>query len=90
MHDVVIVAFRRWFVAAAMRAILDPPSVGARSIIARATALDNMRRSFASPWVCARLGVTSLGSLFVILDNRRQTRARDPRVETDVERAKGA
>jgi len=53
MHDVV--AFRReWFVAAAMRAIREPPSVGARSIIARATALDNMRRVVDG---CARVAV---------------------------------
>ena len=60
MHDVV--AFRReWFVAAAMRAIREPPSVGARSIIARATALDNMRRVVE---VCARVAVWVVGASF--------------------------
>jgi hypothetical protein len=34
-----------------MRAMREPPSVGARSIIARATALDNMRRVVG---VCTR------------------------------------
>lgn len=88
MHDVV--AFRReWFVAAAMRAIREPPSVGARSIIARATALDNMRRVVEG---CARVAVWSrsrrLGSLFWIWIwiSTRQTDSRALRVETDAER----
>ena len=66
MHDVV--AFRReWFVAAAMRAIRDPPSVGVRSIIARATALDNMRRVVEG---CARVAVwlTTSSFRFAFLD----------------------
>lgn len=71
MHVVVALFRRDWFVAAAMRAMREPPSVGARSIIARATALDNMRRCVVG--VCARASrvcvcVTTLGPLFWILD----------------------
>lgn len=54
MHVVVALFRRDWFVAAAMRAMREPPSVGARSIIARATALDNMRRVVG---VCVRARV---------------------------------
>lgn len=98
MHVVVALFRRDWFVAAAMRAMREPPSVGARSIIARATALDNMRRCVVG--VCARASRVCVCDDFrsAFLDfgfwtldfgfgfGLRQRLARG--VETDVERAR--